>query len=265
MYVRTYGDVGPLVVVLHGGPGAPGSAAGLARGLAVGFRVHEPFQRGSGEEPLTVARHVADLHGLVEALPDRPALVGWSWGAMLALAYAAEHPRTVGPLVVVGSGTFTRVARERMGRILDERMGSELRRRLDRLEAELPDPDRRLAALADLLGPLYDYEPTGPTGEVEADADAHRQTWEDMVRLQDQGTYPAALSSIRSPVLMIHGAYDPHPGGMIRASLQPWLPWLEYRELERCGHSPWRERWAREEFFAVVREWLTRHLETHQG
>jgi hypothetical protein len=47
---------------------------------------------------------------------------------------------------------------------------------------------------------------------------------------------------------------------MIRASLEPYLPQLEYHELARCGHSPWKERAACHEFFAVLRDWLARHL-----
>jgi pimeloyl-ACP methyl ester carboxylesterase len=43
---------------------------------------------------------------------------------------------------------------------------------------------------------------------------------------------------------------------MIRDSLTPYLPQLEYRELARCGHHPWLERHARETFFRIVREWL---------
>jgi hypothetical protein len=57
-------------------------------------------------------------------------------------------------------------------------------------------------------------------------------------------------------VLMLHGAYDPHPGLMIRTSLQPYMPKLEYREWADCGHKPWLEKAVREEFFTVLREWL---------
>ncbi len=42
MQIRTYGTSGPLVVVLHGGPGAPGYMAPVARGLADSFRVLFP-------------------------------------------------------------------------------------------------------------------------------------------------------------------------------------------------------------------------------
>ena len=91
------------------------------------------------------------------------------------------------------------------------------------------------------------------------DVRAHTETWEDVLRLQAEGVYPAAFAAIHSPVLMLHGAYDPHPGEMIRASLLPHLPQLEYREIARCGHSPWLERAIRDEFFAVLHDWLLRH------
>lgn len=263
MHIRTYGTSGPLVVVLHGGPGAPGYMAPVARGLADSFRVFEPLQRRSGGEPLTVAGHVADLHELVESRCEgaRPALVGHSWGAMLALAYAATHLGRAASLVLIGCGTFDPVARTRLRAILEERMNDPLRRRMERLPEEIPDPDRRLGVLGDLILPLYSYELVPADQEVVVyDARAHHQTWEDMVRLQKEGVYPAAFTAIDVPVIMLHGAVDPHPGRMIRASLQSHLPQIEYREWERCGHYPWLEKAVRDEFFAVLREWLARQF-----
>jgi pimeloyl-ACP methyl ester carboxylesterase len=250
------------VFVLHGGPGAPGHMAPVARGLANQFRVIEPFQRSSGAEPLTVARHVEDLHELVELHKEteRPALVGSSWGAMLVLAYAAAHPASAGPLALIGCGTFDRAARARMDATLEERGDDAFRLRLARLDEELPDPDERLKARAALITPLYMYDPIPARDEtVRCDARGHEEAWKDMVRLQDAGVYPAAFASIRSPVLMLHGTHDPHPGRMIRDSLAPYLPHLEYREWERCGHFPWLEKAVCEEFFTVLREWLRGH------
>src|SRR6266851_9900334 len=158
--MRTYGISGPIVIVLHGGPGAAGYLAPLARGLAEFFRVLEPFQRGSGAEPLTVAQHIADLHEVVKNQCEaaRPAIVGSSWGAMLALAYAAAHPDSAGPLVLIGCGTFDDVARERMQRVIDERMGDTLRRHFERLPDEFPDPNERLRMMSELTLPLYSCE-----------------------------------------------------------------------------------------------------------
>ena len=265
MRVRTYGKPGSLVIVLHGGPGTAGYLAPLARGLADTFRVSEPFQRGSGAEALTVARHIADLHELVEAsgAGPRPALVGHSWGAMLALAYAAVHPEAAGALVLIGSGTFDPAARDRMRAIIAGRMDDALRGRMENLGRQFTDPDARMRARGALIEPLYSYDLDTPGEESEVcDASAHDETWQDMIRLQEAGVYPAAFAAIKRPVLMLHGAHDPHPGRMIRASLERYIPQLQYREWDRCGHSPWLERFAREEFFGVLREWLSRHLRT---
>lgn len=260
--VREYGTSGPLVILLHGGPGAPGYMAPLARELADAFRVFEPLQRGSGALPLSVARHVEDLHEIVEPMspPDRPALVGHSWGAMLALAYAAAHPDNVSSIVLISCGTFDPAAREKLDATRAERMDDALRRRLNSLADEVPDPDERLQAWAKLTLPIYSYDVMENDLELVAcDMKAFRESWQDMLRLQDEGVYPASFSSIRVPVLMLHGASDPHPGAMVRSSLEPHVKSLEYREWERCGHYPWMERAVREEFFKVLRLWLERN------
>ena len=256
---RRYGLEGPWVILLHGGPGAPGQMAPVARGLQDGFRVLEPMQRGSGGEPLTVERHLADLDEEIETVREgtRPALVGSSWGAMLALAYAAAHPDRAGKIVLVGCGTFDPEARSRIMPAIEERMDPARRARMARLDAEFPDPDARLDALGELLEPLYCFDAIpGALAGGACDARAHHETWEDMLRLQEEGVYPAAFAAIESPVLMLHGAYDPHPGALIRASLEPHLAQLEFHGWERCGHYPWAERAVREEFFSVLRAWL---------
>lgn len=152
LFVRKYGYSGPLVIVLHGGPGAPGHMAPVARGLADLYRVREPFQRASGEERLTVAKHVEDLHEVVQlyARDSRPALLGSSWGAMLALAYAATHPDLPGPLILVGCGTFDLIARARMQETIRQRMNDQIRERLASAD-QFADKDQRLKATAEAI------------------------------------------------------------------------------------------------------------------
>ncbi len=264
--VRRYGSGGPVLIVLHGGPGAAGEAGPLARGLETGFRVLEPWQRRGGGEPLTVARHVADLHALVESLGPgaRPALVGESWGAMLALAYAAAHPDAVGPLVLVGCGSFDERARMRLGATIAARMDGALLRQLERLEDEVLDPAEQMARRFALMAPIYQFAPEPEAAEEERppfDPRGFQESWSDMLRLQKAGIYPAVFRAIRGPVLMVHGAYDPHPGALIRASLAPVLPQLEYHGIPACGHQPWREPAAvRTAFFSLLYDWLRRHL-----
>ncbi len=268
MRVREYGESGPRVVVLHGGPAAVGDVAPVAVGLSDSFRVVEPWQRGSGEERLTVARHVEDLSTLISDYCDdaHPALVGHSWGAMLALCYAAAHPIKIGPIVLLGCGTFDAPARHRMKESLAERITERLRADLAAAAASTTDPGDLFVQKYILTRDLSVYDQAEPWSDKEQsepfDVRAHNEGWEDMMRLQADGTYPQAFTAIKSPVLMLHGAYDPHPGQMIRDSLRPLIPQLEFREWKRCGHSPWLERHVRDDFFSTLKQWLLMKMNT---
>jgi pimeloyl-ACP methyl ester carboxylesterase len=220
--------------LLHGGPGAVDSTIPVARELAARCRVWEPVQ-----EATTVKGHLADLDGVARAL-SAPLLVGWSWGAMLALAYAAEHP--VAALFLVGCGTFDETARARLHAT-----------RMERLQGETPTTFEEWGAAT---ARTDDYDVIGPPPAGRVDREAGAATWDDMVRLQAEGRYPAAFASIACPVLLVHGDYDPHPGPLVRASLAPFVRDLTYREIPRCGHTPWRERHGRAPFFKLLRDWV---------
>jgi pimeloyl-ACP methyl ester carboxylesterase len=181
---------------------------------------------------------------------------------MLALVFASRHPDRVSALVLIGCGTFDRRARARLNHVLEQRTTPELKARLADLEVEFPDEAERFAAMHRLSDSSYTYcrsddadDPIEPF-----DLKGHLESWSDMLRLQESGAYPAGFSAIECPVLMLHGTYDPHPGAMIRDGLEPYMPHLEYREFDKCGHSPWVEEHARDRFLAAARSWLDQHL-----
>jgi pimeloyl-ACP methyl ester carboxylesterase len=188
--VRVHGSAGPTIVVLHGGPGAPGSVAALARELGQDFRVIEPLQRRSGAVPLTVERHVADLAAVT---PTPATLVGWSWGAMLALSFAARHPERTAALALIGCGTYDEASRAEHSLRMEQRLGPEGCRQMRELRDRLvttTDPvelDRllaergRLATAAQSVDPIEDDEPAGD--RLRVDGRGHEETWEDVLRL----------------------------------------------------------------------------------
>jgi len=260
--VRTYGVSGAAVVVLHGGPGAAGYMAAVARELADSFRVWEPWQRGSGEVPLTVARHVEDLDEMIKRYcpAERPAVVGHSWGAMLGLAYAAEHPEKVGAVVLIGCGTFDEDARRIMLLRRKKRMDKKTLNQLKRLTEEYPQADERLEVMGQLMRKIDSYDLMPTKNELDScDARAYEETWSDILRRQQEGVYPSAFARIKVPVLMMHGIDDPHPGQLIKDSLKTYIPHLQYQEWEKCGHYPWQEKAAQNDFFVKLRQWLRRN------
>lgn len=262
--VRRYGNRGPNVVVLHGGPGAQGSAAGLARALSDEFSVLEPLQRRSGIVPLTVSQHVEDLAAIA---PAGSAIVGHSWGAMLGLSFAACFPDRLSSLALVGCGTYDEECRAQFRLRLAALMDDATRSRLETLKLRAAmevDPHVRDAVVrqrGDLTMSIEAYElmdsANDPSDALQYDGGANAETWNDVLRLQREGIEPQRFSRISSPVLMLHGYSDPHPGAATRDLLRRFIPHLQYAEFEKCGHQPWKEQHARHPFLAALLSWLS--------
>ncbi len=247
---REYGEAGERAIVLHGGPAAAGSVEPVARELGRYCRVVEPFQREAGEAKLTVDAHVEDLHDLIKikCQEEKPTLVGHSWGAMLALAYAASYGDSVSRLILVGCGTFDNASRAEFRARHKKLMTEGKQRQISEIEA-IANVDEKSKQLAHFYDELYAYEMIeGDRPAVRFDFESHIQSWNDMVRQQEMGVYPQAFSKIKNLVVMIHGQFDPHPGRLIFENLRQYVGQLEYIDLEMCGHSPWEEKSARDEF-----------------
>ena len=111
LHARDWGGDGTPVVLLHGLASNARIWDGVAQRLAgAGMRVVALDQRGHGESEqpasgydfATVGR---DLAAALDALGlARPVLVGHSWGANVALQYAAERSEAVAGLVLVDGG-----------------------------------------------------------------------------------------------------------------------------------------------------------------
>jgi pimeloyl-ACP methyl ester carboxylesterase len=127
----TYGQGDPILL-LHGLCGGPDLVQNLATELAKHRRVIVPQLRGEEwsfcVRPFSLADLVADVNALMEALClERPALMGVSFGAAVALEVAIANPNRISELIVQGaagrfrSGVFVDVAKAVLGRLpLDE-------------------------------------------------------------------------------------------------------------------------------------------------
>jgi pimeloyl-ACP methyl ester carboxylesterase len=116
LHTRDWGGDGPAIVLLHGLASNARIWDGVAPRLAgAGFHAVALDQRGHGESDQPGAGYdfatmVADLAAAVAALGlERPVLVGHSWGASVALQFAADRPAAVAGLVMVDGG-FVAVA-----------------------------------------------------------------------------------------------------------------------------------------------------------
>jgi len=262
--IRFWGDKGKTVIAMHGGPGAVGDMGGLATELSRDFYVIEPWQRVTGSIPVNVDQHIQDLHELINehCKTDNPILVGHSWGAMLALAYAAEYPETIKAIALVGCGTFDEVSRKRFKNTVEERKIDNFEEKLSRIENEVTDKSKQMKLKYDLISKAYDVDLINDQSDLNQPFDypSHKATWDDMMNLMTGGKYPQEFTRIKVPVAMFHGDYDPHPGKMIFENLRRFMPQLEYFEFKDCGHSPWKEKFARNDFLRDMKSWLHKNF-----
>ncbi|WP_418746254.1 alpha/beta fold hydrolase, partial [Frisingicoccus sp.] len=100
--VRKHGKEPYNIVVLHGGPGAAGSAFGLARLISKEFGVLEPMQSkytiGELEEEL--------MEQIEENCSGEVILAGHSWGAWLAGLFAERFPDKVEKVILIKNSKF---------------------------------------------------------------------------------------------------------------------------------------------------------------
>lgn len=255
---RRYGRPPFRVALVHGGPGAPGGLAPVARALSARLGVLEPLQTADSLEG-----QVMELARLLGENATPPlALVGASWGAWLSIITAARHPALVNKVVLVGSAPFeeryaTGLMATRLAR-LDEGERVEV----ETLLAHLAGPDDggkdgtlarlgRLLARADAYDPLPDEEEALP-----ASFEVHRRVWAEASALRRSGGLLALARAVRCPVVAVHGDYDPHPAEGVAGPLGKVVKDFRFVLLERCGHEPWRERQARERFYEILEQEL---------
>ena len=235
-------------VVLHGGPGAPGSAQGLAAGLGTLCGVLEPFQTENTVEDL-----LSELTETLQRYADPPVtLIGHSWGAWLGFLFAARHPEAVHKLILVSSGPFEDRYVPLITKTRMERMGPEGRSLFHKI-FESPLSDAQLKKIGALVAKADAFNPLPEEKGAEPDAAQYQAVWGQAQALRTSGTLLGASKFIRCPVTAIHGAWDPHPAAGVKEPLEKALKDFHFFLLEKCGHEPWRERFARDAFFKILK------------
>jgi proline iminopeptidase len=263
LFERRAGE-GPEVVVLHGGPGAHHDylLPGFDR-LATDRTLVYYDQRGGGrsavprETPVGWREQVEDLDALRSLWgSDRLALAGYSWGGLLALLYALEHPARVSHLGLVSPAPCWRDGRAAFEARFAERSAAPavqaLRRELQASglrERDLTAHRRRsfelsVAGYFHDLGKLRDLTPFRITGRTQ------QEVWDS---LGDYDLRPR-LGGLDVPAVVLHGDDDPIPLDTARALADGLRAPLHV--LGACGHVPYVE--APEDFHRILDAFLPR-------
>jgi proline iminopeptidase len=267
---------GDPLLLLHGGPGAhhdylyPQMLA-----LAERHRVITYDQRGGGQSktgdsaPITWETQVADLGqvisecGLVPPAVTGPTLVGYSWGALLAMLYAVQctrDPSLVAParLVLISPAPITRGWRDEFEAALAERGRSEaigtMRAELQASGLRESDPAAYRQRAFELSVAGYFANPSRAvsltpfrvTGKVQ------QSVWQSLGEFD----LTESLRAVRVPTLVLHGKDDPIPLASAQAAAEALGG--ELVVFDDCGHVPYIESPA--PLFSAIERFLDRRL-----
>ena len=256
LYWVRYGEPGrPVLIVLHGGPGADHRYL-LPQMLHLAERYDLLLydQRGGGRSrasdnaPIGWRDHVADLASIcAEAGVDSPSLVGYSWGGMLALLYSIaqlEQPAVPPPrrLALISPAPVTSAYRVEFDANLRARGNAPIiaseRARLMASDLRARDPDGYRQRIFELGVAGYFHDPARArdltpfrvVGRVQ------ESTWSSL------GEFDLRPDLVRLDVQahIVHGSDDPIPAASsndISNALQTSLTLID-----RCGHVPYVER-----------------------
>lgn len=262
LFVRQAGD-GPPVVVLHGGPAFDHAylLPELDR-LTESFRLVYYDQRGRGRsaqgvapDDVTMASEIEDLEGVRrQAGHERVAVLGHSWGGLLAAEYAIRRPKRVSHLILVNTAPLSEAAvrlwREHLAQI---RTDAEL----EALE-EMRASDRYLSGALDADADYHrvHFQPTVPPHLLEEVVGRLRRHFtpdtivlarEITERLLDETwrvpgfDLRPALRRLDVPTLVLHGSDDFIPVGVAEEAADA-IPEARLVVLEDCGHFSYLER-----------------------
>jgi proline iminopeptidase len=263
LFERRIGS-GPPTVVLHGGPGAhhdylrPGFDRLANRRMLIYYD-----QRGGGrsavprEVPVGWREQVEDLEALRSLWGiDRLSIAGYSWGGLLALLYAVEHPGRVERLGLVSAAPVWRQARAEFERRLAERNAAPeiqtTRRRLQDggLRELSPEEYRHRMFELSVAGYFHDWHKASDLTPFRITGRTQQEVWES---LGDFDLRPR-LAGLALSAVVLHGEDDPIP--IETAEVLAGLLGAPLERIPACGHVPYVE--APETFTRVLDDFFPR-------
>ena len=249
---RKYGEAPHNVVAVHGGPGAAGEMAPVARELSSTHGVIEPWQTAD-----SIPGQVKELSYCIEQVADAPViLIGFSWGAWLSLLTATEYPELVRKVVIIGSGPFESVYASMISEVRRSRMNIEQRARVDLLTEKMTSnaDDEALCELGRLMSAVDAYDLLRSSDEnIQCSYAIYDKVWREASALRRSGRLLEKVMQVRCPVTAIHGDHDPHPAMGVEKPLSSMACSFKFFLLQRCGHKPWIERHAKDLFYEVLK------------
>jgi len=225
LFTRRFG-AGPLVVVLHGGPGAHHDyLLPQYDRLAITRELFYYDQRGGGqspasrETPVGWREQVADLDAIRDLLGlDQLTICGYSWGGLLALLYLLQHPERVERLALVSPASPSIAYRRQFEEEFAIRMAApEIQREREALRGSAlreqdPVAYQRRAFELSVAGYFRDFHDAKNLTPFRVNARTQQAVWDSLGEYDVRPQLREYASRFRpAPCRILHGTFDPIP------------------------------------------------------
>ena len=249
--VHLYGEAPYRIVLVHGGPGAIGSLKGFAKELSMRTQIGvvEAIQT-----KYSIAELIEELYKQIsENCSEKVSLIGHSWGAWLVTLFAEKYPELIDNIVLVGCPPLEDKYVAEIGTRRLESLSKDDRAIFQRLmDGRATDED--MAQIPQILERSDNYclENREMHRGEKADSRMHNTIWAEAAKLRTEGKLLAAFKHIKNKIVLIQGVKDPHPARGVIIPLQENGVACETYLLDKCGHSPFMEKYAKEEFYGIL-------------
>lgn len=286
LYYEVYGH-GPALYILSGGPGeAPERPyRQIIDSLKSFYTCVLMHQRGSGksrnipinDKTITIGNYTRDIEVLRKERGDtKIALLGISWGGLLAMNYAATYPKVVSNLILIGSAppsyaVWNVLADNQYARrstteldsmnILQKVFSTKTERELDSLKRTAPDcreviAYRKFIALH-VRAMYYDRNKisTSYFNDLFYNFNFQPIPIIDKEVVDTKWDITTKLKALKTPTLIVYGRQDDQ-GESTFYSQKESLRFSETHVIEKCGHMIAEEQPV--EFFKILIDYVSR-------
>lgn len=268
LYYEIYGE-GEPILFLAGGPGNSGEyLIPMAKQVGAHYQIILLDQRGTGKS--TVSEYSAKTINLAEAVADLELLrlhlnldqwsvLGHSWGGMLGMAYASEHPDVISNLILVTPGgmtmDFVEFEQIIMGRLTEQDF--EKISYWQAQEISDDDPHKAIVEMMKAQQPGYFLERNKGTEFIASlntgnmSVPVYQNMWSGL--MESGYDLTQSLGVYQNPTLLLLASHD--PGLTAGSAIKNTLPQSVVVIIDGSGHYPFIEQ--PDAFYTALFDFMT--------
>lgn len=245
MNYKVYGQ--PNKIILHGGPGAPGTVSSLAENLDNCIELYNKAR--------TIEGQIAEINDVVLKFNLKElVLIGHSWGAWLAYMYAAKYKTS--KIALLSCGAFKDKYLQTMKNRRQEKLNKDEQIEVNNFFKAFEVHEKiDMTRFGELMSKMDSYSMVEYEDKpLEFDKLGHSMLMAELNILRKNGRLLEMGQLIQADIKVIHGKNDPHPiEGIIEPFDEIGISY-DLHLFDQCGHTPWHEQYARKEFYELMKE-----------